>query len=176
MGDDIDPRKLSQFGFAKLLGTRGDEPVEYLVRKLEVILGRNSKNSTADVVLGASPFSLEALSVAATSQYHLFRSGRSLRTNCRHVQRNCYTFMYNRAPAPAPSLPRPPPPPSSLIKVTRFLDAGESMSISRKHAVIRYNFEANCFELIVMGKNGRTNTEPGYVHLFNPDVHTLLGI
>lgn len=28
------------------------------------------------------------------------------------------------------------------------------MSISRKHAVIRYNVEANRFELIVMGKNG----------------------
>jgi hypothetical protein len=28
------------------------------------------------------------------------------------------------------------------------------MSISRKHASITYNFEARCFELHVMGKNG----------------------
>lgn len=55
MDGDIDRQKLSKFGFAKLLGVRGDEPVEYLIRKLEVVLGRNSKNSTADVVLGAFP-------------------------------------------------------------------------------------------------------------------------
>lgn len=67
MADDIDPCKLSQFGFAKLLGTRGDEPVEYLIRKFEVILGRNSKNSTADVVLGASTASVEAMSLAYSS-------------------------------------------------------------------------------------------------------------
>jgi hypothetical protein len=30
------------------------------------------------------------------------------------------------------------------------------MSISRKHAAIRYNFELRCFELVVMGKNGVT--------------------
>lgn len=55
MSDDTHPCKLSKFGFAKLLGTRGDEPIEYLIRKFEVILGRNSKNSTADVVLGTFP-------------------------------------------------------------------------------------------------------------------------
>lgn len=32
--------------------------------------------------------------------------------------------------------------------------AGDSMSISRKHASIMYNFEARRFELHVMGKNG----------------------
>lgn len=32
--------------------------------------------------------------------------------------------------------------------------AGDSMSISRKHASIVYNFEARSFELHVMGKNG----------------------
>lgn len=58
MADDIDHAKLSQFGFAKLLGMRGDEPVEYIIRKYEVILGRNSKNSTADVVLGVFPLLL----------------------------------------------------------------------------------------------------------------------
>lgn len=47
------------------------------------------------------------------------------------------------------------------------------MSISRKHAVIRYNFEANCFELIVMGKNGKTKTLPGCIHLYHPDVDSL---
>ena len=34
------------------------------------------------------------------------------------------------------------------------MSAGDSMSISRKHASIVYNFEARCFELHVMGKNG----------------------
>jgi hypothetical protein len=44
--------------------------------------------------------------------------------------------------------------------ISPFFDAlsyaGESMSISRKHAVITYNFSDRQFELTVLGKNGVT--------------------
>lgn len=47
----MDPR-LSQCGIAKLLGSRGDEVLEYFMRKYAIVLGRNSKNCQVDLVLG----------------------------------------------------------------------------------------------------------------------------
>lgn len=43
----LDPRVL-QCGFARLLG----KDVDYIVRKYEIVLGRRSKASTLDVILG----------------------------------------------------------------------------------------------------------------------------
>jgi hypothetical protein len=47
-----DPR-LSRCGIAKLLGARGDEVLEFFMRKYTILLGRNSKNCQVDLVLGA---------------------------------------------------------------------------------------------------------------------------
>lgn len=47
---DDDPR-IERCGFAKLQGV--DNAFEYVIRKYEVILGRKSNSSQADVVVGA---------------------------------------------------------------------------------------------------------------------------
>jgi hypothetical protein len=46
-----DPR-LKRCGFAKLIGTSNNEPLEYYIAKYEIVLGRNSKSCFVDVVLG----------------------------------------------------------------------------------------------------------------------------
>uniref|UniRef100_A0A061QN52 Forkhead-associated domain-containing family protein n=1 Tax=Tetraselmis sp. GSL018 TaxID=582737 RepID=A0A061QN52_9CHLO len=47
-----DPR-VQQFGFAKLLGTANfPSPGYYIVKKYEIVLGRKSKSSNLDIVLG----------------------------------------------------------------------------------------------------------------------------
>lgn len=48
----MDPR-LSQCGIAKLLGARGEDVLEFFMRKYTIVLGRNSKNCQVDLVLGA---------------------------------------------------------------------------------------------------------------------------
>lgn len=49
--ESADPR-LSQCGIAKLLGTRGNDVLEFFMRKYTIILGRNSKNCQVDLVVG----------------------------------------------------------------------------------------------------------------------------
>jgi hypothetical protein len=49
---DADPR-LKQCGFAKLEGILDGREIVHFVTKYEVILGRSSKSSAVDVVLGA---------------------------------------------------------------------------------------------------------------------------
>lgn len=45
--------RLKRCGFAKLIGTSNNEPLEYYIAKYEIVLGRNSKSSFVDVVLGS---------------------------------------------------------------------------------------------------------------------------
>ncbi|EFJ46772.1 hypothetical protein VOLCADRAFT_92922 [Volvox carteri f. nagariensis] len=54
---------------------------------------------------------------------------------------------------------------------TLDLILGDSTTISRQHATIRYNFDAKCFELAVLGKNGVTveSTSNGTTHLYTPE-------
>ncbi|GIL74672.1 hypothetical protein Vretimale_2312 [Volvox reticuliferus] len=89
-----DPR-LARCGFAKLQG----EGIEFFVRKYEITMGRTSKNSTLDLILG------------------------------------------------------------------------DSTTISRQHASIRYSFDTKSFELVVLGKNGVTveSSGSGATHLYTPD-------
>ncbi|KAG2499551.1 hypothetical protein HYH03_002496 [Edaphochlamys debaryana] len=54
---------------------------------------------------------------------------------------------------------------------TLDLALGESTTLSRQHATIRYNFDTKCFELVVLGKNGVTveSAGTGASHLYTPD-------
>ncbi|GLC40036.1 hypothetical protein PLESTB_001517700 [Pleodorina starrii] len=54
---------------------------------------------------------------------------------------------------------------------TLDLILGDSTTISRQHATIRYNFDAKCFELVVLGKNGVQveSCGSGATHLYTPD-------
>lgn len=88
-----DPR-LQRCGFAKLQG----EGIEFFMRRYEITMGRNSKNSTLDLILG------------------------------------------------------------------------DSTTISRQHASIRYNFDTKQFELVVLGKNGvSVDHGDGNFHLYTPE-------
>jgi hypothetical protein len=46
--------RLQRCGFAKLVGSRGEDPIEYYMLKYEIVLGRHSKNFNVDIVLGAT--------------------------------------------------------------------------------------------------------------------------
>ncbi|GLI69422.1 hypothetical protein VaNZ11_014031 [Volvox africanus] len=54
---------------------------------------------------------------------------------------------------------------------TLDLILGDSTTISRQHASIRYNFDIKSFELVVLGKNGVTveSSGSGATHLYTPD-------
>ncbi|GIL48320.1 hypothetical protein Vafri_4599 [Volvox africanus] len=54
---------------------------------------------------------------------------------------------------------------------TLDLILGDSTTISRQHASIRYNFDTKSFELVVLGKNGVTveSSGSGATHLYTPD-------
>ncbi|PNH10982.1 Fork head transcription factor 1 [Tetrabaena socialis] len=47
---------------------------------------------------------------------------------------------------------------------------GDTNTISRQHAAIRYNFDTKCFELVVLGKNGvQVDSGNGETHLYTPE-------
>ncbi len=59
MGLSPDDHRIKQIGFAKLLG----EDLELYAKRYEIVIGRKSKSSVVDVVLGAlCPLSLRMTS------------------------------------------------------------------------------------------------------------------
>lgn len=63
MGLSPDDPRLGRVAYAKLQG----DGLEYFIRKYEVFLGRKSKSTELDIVLGASP--VHSFSAAAESAF-----------------------------------------------------------------------------------------------------------
>lgn len=128
MGLSPDDPRLGRVAYAKLQG----DGLEYFVRKYEVLLGRKSKSTELDIVLGATPQNAPLLQHLPHSVCHCHAClGDNMNISRQHAK-IAYNFALGKA----------------LLCVAPGCDAAQP--------VVDCEVVTGVFELTVMGKNGVT--------------------